>query len=461
MNRRILFINAINPSRDIEVVYPPLGLGYLISSLKERFGPNYAEFKIINTDIEDEIRNFKPDIVGITSVSQNYNRAKEFARIAKTYGLPVIMGGVHISLLPTTLTKDMDIGVIGEGEETIIELFALFEKTGSFKSSSLKLIDGIIFWENGALNITNKRRLILPLDRIPLPAREFFIIKDTAHIFSSRGCPYKCSFCASTRFWDTTRFFSAEYVVNEIKYLIMNYNIRVIQFCDDLFVADRKRLRKIIEILGSEQILGKVFFSCSARSNLVDDELAQLLKRMHVPVVAIGMESACPSSLEYLKGGNITPRDHIRAIETLGKYGIETGASFIIGSPQETKEDIWETLRFIKKSKLSGFDTYVLTPYPGTPIWDYARERELVSEDMDWDILDVNFGRNHEKAVILSEKLTRDEIYRLFLLFAEEKRRWIIKTALKHPLQLFKNPKSITDAIRRVMSGKPLIEIER
>jgi len=100
---------------------------------------------------------------------------------------------------------------------------------------------------------------------------------------------------------------------------------------------------------------------------------------------------------------------------------------------------------------LNSFDIYVLTPFPGTPVWDYAIKKNLVSEDMNWDRLNVNFGANHKNAIILSEKLTKDEIYELFLLFAKIKRNIKIKKSLK-------NPKSLLKLFKKLSSGKPLIE---
>lgn len=447
-----LFINAVDKTRSVQVFLPPLGLGYLASSLRKSFGDNFIKFKIVNDCVEEEIKRFKPDIVGISSVSQNYNIAAKYAKITKKYKLPVIIGGTHITALPLSLTKDMDVGIIGEGEETIVDLVNHYNtEKGRFDSKKLKNINGIIFRKNGKLVLTKKRKIIDPLDKIPMPARDLLTINNPTYMFTSRGCPYRCSFCASSRFWGKVRFFSAEYVVNEIKHLFENYNVDQIDFWDDLFIVDRKRLEKIFLLLKKEKLLGRLSFGCSVRSNLVDEQLVKLLSKMNFKRVSMGLESASPRILKYLKGETISVANHTNAINILKKYKIEPSASFIIGSPTETKREIIKTLDFIKKSQLRGFAVNILTPFPGTPVWEYAKKKGLVSEKMDWNILDVDFAKNHQKAVILSEKISRDDLYQLFLKFKIEEKRKLIIYGLKNPLKALKY---LTGEIKRKLSPK-------
>jgi len=462
---KVMFIDAVNYEKygETETFLPTLGLGYLASSLRKEFGHNHIEIKIVQRDIEQEISKFGPDIVGITSVSKNYNRAIRYARIAKEYGLPVIMGGMHISLLASTLTSDMDVGVIGEGEETVVDLVKLFCDKGNFDWNELENIDGVAFKRDDKLIVTNKRKLIEPLDSVPMPARDLFTINEFTYMFTSRGCPYRCTFCSSTRFWDKVRLFSAEYVVNEIEYLIKEHNVRKIGLWDDLFIVSKARVRQIADLLEKKDILGKVSFHIEARSNLVDNELAQLLKQMNVTEVSMGLESGCPTTLEYLKGRDVSIDDHINAINILRNHGIKPGGSFIIGSPKESREDILQTLRFIKENQLAAnFMVFVLTPFPGTPVWDYAKSRDLVSDDMDWDALDVSLDSGKEKAVILSENLTRDQIYELFLMFGKERvkimfRKGQLKVLSKETIRVaLRNPLMIPGALLSAFMARVL-----
>jgi len=448
---KFLLINAIDISKNIQTILPPLGLGYLVSSLRDEFGSNAIDFKIIDRDVEETIKDYKPNIVGITSVSQNYNYAIEYAGTAKRYKLPVIVGGTHITVLPTTLTRDMDVAVIGEGEATIREIFAIFMKKKKLDKKDLNKIKGLAFWSGNKIIQTDRRKPIEPMDSIAMPARDLMRIEKCAHVFSSRGCPYRCTFCASSRFWNSTRFFSAKYVVNEIKYLYENYGVKEIDFWDDLFIVSKDRVKEIVTLLRREKLLGKISFGCSVRSNLIDDSMARLLSRMNVKRVSMGLESGNQRVLNFLKGNNINIKNHKRAVRIFKKYGIEPSASFIIGSPDETREEVLETFKFIRDSKLRGFSIYVLTPFPGTPMWDYAKGKGLVSEKIDWSTLNVEFLKNHEEAIVLSETMTKNEIYKLLMMFISEQQKRHIIDLLKHPIKI---PRLLLHSIKHRLTSR-------
>lgn len=430
---RVMFINAINPQAEIESRYPPLGLGYLASSLRRHFGAEAFQVKVVQDDIENQLRAFRPDIVGITSVTQNYRRAKEYARRVKAKGIPVLMGGIHISMLPSSLTSDMDAGVVGEGEKTVVDLFTVFIRKGAFRGEELAKINGLVYRDGeGRLQRTPDREPIVPLDQIPLPARDLFTIQRHSYLFSSRGCPFRCVFCASSRFWNQVRFFSAEYVLTEIRELCDRYRVRLISFYDDLMLADADRLEKLIVLLKEEKIFGKIKFSLNARANLLTEDVVARLKAMNVVSVGMGLESGNERVLRYLKGRSSSLEANREAVRLLRKYRIAANASFVIGSPDETMEEVEDTYRFMKEGGLNFVDTYVLTPFPGTPVWEEAVRKGKIHEEMDWERLNVNYGAN-SNPVLLSGTMTREEMDRIFARFQRLRLRVALKNSLRHP----------------------------
>jgi len=420
--KKVLFIRAIDVTSEVESRYPGLGLAYLVSSLRSHFGENYFEFKIIEKGSESEVKkqisDFKPDIIGISSVTQNFNLARKYAGFAIAKNIPVIMGGVHISMIPQSLPKDVELACIGEAETTITEIFGLFLKGKGFPKDELKKIKGIVFRdENNNLVVTEQRVLIEKLDDVKMPARDLLEIDKHSYIFSSRGCPFRCTFCASSRFWDKVRLFSAEYVVREIKELYEKYNVRMVSFYDDLFIIDSRRLADITALLKKEGLHNKIKFTCSCRSNLINEKIAVFLKDMGVVSVGMGLESGSQRVLSYLKGESTSVEKNKDAIQVLKKHGIAVNASLVIGSPDETESEMMETYNFIKNSSLDLVDVYVLTPLPGTPIWQYAKERRLVSDDMDWSKLNINFEKGYKNSIILSEIYDREQLYKIYKRF--------------------------------------------
>jgi anaerobic magnesium-protoporphyrin IX monomethyl ester cyclase len=425
---KILFVNAVNTAYQIQGYLPPLGLGYLAASIRQHFGKDYFDIKIIDRNVEETIQEWQPEIVGITSVSENWNIAKRYAKIANANHAVVIVGGMHVSALYETMTEDMHTAIIGEGELAICDILEL----------------GTILY----------REPIDNLDELPMPARDLFPHNGIEHIFTARGCPYRCTFCASSRYWSKLRYFSPEYVVREISELVNIYHARHIEIWDDLFIADKKRLFDIAIQLDVAGITKQVDFICQARANLMNEHTVETLKAMNVVSVGMGLESGCARTLEYLKGHSVTVEDNKRAIELLRKHGLKACGSFIIGSPQETRAEILQTLDFIKQSDLASFDVHLLTPLPGTPVWDYALSRGLVSNDMDFSRLGMAHGDNIDNSIILSETMERDELKELYGMFMQEKQRRKVRNVMRNPLLLVQYAGEAKGVVKRVLSGK-------
>ncbi|MHC4711740.1 MAG: B12-binding domain-containing radical SAM protein [Planctomycetota bacterium] len=429
--KRILFVSAVDPTVEIETRYRPLWPGYLAAYTEKVLGPGRLEFRLCGDSLEREIESFRPDVVAISSVSQNFRRAEDCARTARERGLPVLVGGIHISMLPETLSPHMDIACIGEGEETFAELMSILLEDGGWDPDRLSGVKGITFRRGDGMEVTEPRPLIGSLDDIPHPDRALAGYARHSYMFTSRGCPYRCAFCASSRFWSKVRFASADYVVEEIEDLVRNGS-RMISFYDDLFVADTQRLSEIADRIVSLGISERVKFTCSCRANLVSEPMVEDLRRMGVVSVGMGLESGNDRILSYLKGA-VSVAENTRAVHLLKDAGIQANASFVIGSPDETESEIMDTYNFIKNSRLDFTDVYVLTPLPGTPVWEYALERGLVSNDMDWSRLDVNFASSGKRAAILSEKLERRRIASLYRKFRRQRFFRILRSLPRSP----------------------------
>lgn len=411
--------------------HPPMGLAYLASYLQRDIDD--IDIKIIDScfnDVMEELFRDDFDLIGISAMTVEYGDALELAcKIKNEKDIPIIIGGVHISTLPSSFKNCFDLGVIGEGEQTFREIIRSFIKYGKLNYSDLIKVDGLVFSKDTNMCVTNTRKFIEPLDSIPLPAwhlvnKNYF--KRNAlvtfgefgrHgvILTARGCPYNCVFCSTRKFWHKVRLHSPEYVINQITDLVCNYGVSHIQIWDDLFVVDKKRLEKVVSLFEDSSLKGHVAFNCQPRANLINDEICELLKRMDCNIVLLGFESGSDRMLKYLKGGNVTVEQNKNAIRTCVRHGIKIQGSVIFGSPTETLEDMQKTLDFLDFAYTSGANriwSFVMTPFPATKMWEIAKERNVVNDDMDWSLL------SHEmidSPLLLDSTVSMDSFKKVFL----------------------------------------------
>jgi radical SAM superfamily enzyme YgiQ (UPF0313 family) len=437
---RILFVNAVNPYVEAQNRYPALGLGYLVAMVKREFGDR-VEPLLVESDVEATIRDWRPHLLAISSVSQNYGLASSYARLGREAGIPVVVGGYHITELPSSLTTDMDVGVIGEGEYAICDLLELYLDHGALPPAKLAGLPGLVYWEGDERALSSPREVVgkksKTLDELPMADRSMMRVRPHSNMLTSRGCPYNCTFCASTRFWPNIRYFSPEYMIEEVKHLRDRYGVRYITFHDDLFIANVKRLEAFHELVLREGLPRQGFrFSCASSATRITDDMARMLKEMNFVSVSMGLESGNQEVLTRLKGRAFKVDTNENAVHTLHRHGIHPHASFIIGEPRESLDQMMETYDFIRRNPLSLVNIYVLTPLPGTPVWHAAKEKGLVSDDMDWDLLNISFELDWQRVILVSETVTREELHRMYRRLKRLRLAKYAKAVLSHPFQM-------------------------
>ncbi|PIR16501.1 MAG: hypothetical protein COX62_04185 [Deltaproteobacteria bacterium CG_4_10_14_0_2_um_filter_43_8] len=374
--KKAALITALDPENPYSRIAVNLGLLNIAASVKTK-----VDVHIV--DSLGSIFRLRPDIVGISSVTENYGRAINMAKeIKMELNVPIVIGGTHISALPESLDRVFSAGIIGEGEETFSEILSRYP--------DLSKVDGLVRWSGDSLAFTPSRRMIKCLDSLPLPDWKRWVERPgLPYVMTSRGCPYKCSFCSSPVQWGSVRLHSPERVLQEIRLIRELYGSRHIKFFDDIFILDKKRVKKIVEMIDSEGLNKRITFSCFSRADLIDKETAALLLKGNVRFVSLGIESGSSKVAKALKGTCSAPAHNQRVVDMLHTEGFYTGCLFIIGSPTETEKDLIKTLKFIEKNEKKMFEIEI-NPYivrPGTPFWKKAVKKKLVYNEMNWELL--------------------------------------------------------------------------
>ena len=396
---------------------PPMGLTVLAASLRkaghsvalldcEALGLNHQEAK-------EQCRRSAPRILGLTAVTMSVQSAADLAALLKPL-LPntvFVLGGPHLSAAPEeTLTRypQFDVGVIGEGEETLLELVrrVLCEE-------SITDLEGTIVWIGDTLRRNPNRALLEDIDTIPFPAWDLLPELQTHYrpsafgfrklpcmsVLTSRGCPGRCSFCSQGVWTDRYREHSAGYVLDMVRELYHHYGIRDLCIYDGTFGVKRSRLIELCELLIAER--WDLVFSCNLRVGMADEKMLRLLKRAGCWGVAYGIESGSSKILEHLRK-DITPAMIQRAITLTARAGLISKGYLMVGTPAETEETLAETLAFISTLDLDLLTVNSFTPFPGTLDWE--RADGFGTFDKDWSRL------NQHSYAFVPHGLTRERL---------------------------------------------------
>ena len=360
-------------------IRPPLSLMYLASSL-EKEGHEViiidAEPELISiNNLFDQIIKTNPNIVGITSTTPEFHIVEKLVKmIKKNYPkITVVVDGAHVSALPKETLEDcpeIDYIVKGEGERAIVRI--------SNEPSQKRIIQEPLL-ENLDKNPEPARHLVnYEYYNYAMPGRGL-IRMDV--IESSRGCPFQCTFCFNRA--RKTRFRTPKLVVDEIERSYNKNAIKLFMFFDDTLTVSKNHIMEICDEIIKRGLNKKIVFYANTRANTTDKEMLMKMKKAGLIEISMGVETGNPEILKAIKKGT-THTQYRRIYRWMYELNLQTRGSFIVGLPYETHKTIRETINFAKSVDLMRVSCNILTPYPGTIVYEQAIRKdglELVCKD--------------------------------------------------------------------------------
>ena len=329
------------------------------------------------------ISDFNPDVVGITAFSVKFESAKCIAKLAKDFDntMPVIMGGQHATIMTNDVLDSpyIDFVVRGEGEKTIVEFIDQLEGDQNWGT-----VDGLSYKHNGQIIHNQNRELNKDIDSLPFPDRtalydiENYEPDTLAKLFTSRGCPYKCTYCGTQNIWtNRVRFHSSERIVEEIKMVKQQFGATFFTFFDDVFALNKNRTLELTKKMVDADL--NIRFDCLTRVNLLSDNLLINMKKAGCVKIDIGVESGSQRILEdTIK--DLTIEQIIDGAQLIKKHGIFLASFLMIGLPTENEEDINLTKKFLLELQPNWAHMSIFTPIPGTKIFNDLVEQGHIPE---------------------------------------------------------------------------------
>jgi len=440
---------------------PPLGLLYLAGYLKKKgnhqvFGLDaQVEQLDYNNKFKQKILKINPDVVGITTMTFTLIDVLKTISLVKKVEkelnkkIIIVLGGPHTHLFPeeTINLEGVDYLIKGEGEAPFFDLLESLEGR-----NDLVDVKGLVYKKNGQIINNLVGDLINNLDELPFPDRELLPIekynsilssgKIVTTMFTSRGCPFQCAFCDRPHLGKKFRSRSAQNVVNEMEECL-KLGIEEILIYDDTFTVDKQRTIDVCNEIIKREL--KFIWDIRARVDTVDVEVFKKLKQAGCARIHFGVEAGTEKIIKVLNKCISLNQVEI-AFKEAKKIGIERLAYFMIGSPEETKEDIDKTINFAKKINPDYVSITILTPYPATEIYQEALNQKVIKSDY-WR----EFAKNPEKGVITKyweKELTKKELFESLNVFYKKfygRPSYILKEFLKI--------RSFKDLIKKARAG--------
>jgi len=416
----MLKVALVNPAQVTRYPQTPMGLALIAAVLeKEGHQVTVVDANVLRLQPEEVVyRVTDADVVGLTAMTPTVNTAASIAHYIKqaNSNSTVILGGAHAILLPEeTLATipEVDVIVRGEGEETIIDLLRALEH-----KQPLSKIQGISYRQDGKVISTDARSAIVDLDSLPFLAYHLLPMRGYrphpphgralpfAAIITSRGCPYRCSYCSKPVFGDNYRGQSSKRVVDEIAYHKRKFGIKEFAFYDDVFTLDKQRAYAIADEIIERGL--KIDWTCETRVNLVDKELLRYLKQAGCYSIAYGIESGSQEIVNTLNK-DITLEQAEEAVSLSREVGLQTIGYFMIGSPGESPETIRQTIQFAKNLKLDFAQFSITIPLPGAKLYKlYIDGRK--GESIPWESFVYADFNKSITPIFESNQLNKDDI---------------------------------------------------
>jgi len=389
--------------------FTPLGLGTIVAHLRrEGFDATLVN---LSSWSWPRVRRFfeteRPDIVGVSAFTFNRHEAMRVAALARAAHPPclVLAGGPHATHLPHHLLErypQIDLVVRGEGEETMLEIARAVAAghlvrpdrgkapvdgahlQGAGAAGPPHAVAGLSYRSSAGPRDTRDRPVIQNLDLLPHPAQDLHLVGVEAEsqfefVITSRGCPAACTFCSSPEFWGRgLRFRSAAHMIEEVRLLREKHGVVYLSIRDDTFTAHRQRVLDFCRGLEASDL--DLLWDCQSRVNIVDEERLVAMRRAGCTHIQYGVESGSPRMLERLNKG-IGVEEIRRAAALTRKVGLGLSIYLITGIDSETDEDLDSTVRLIEAIRPHDGLVSPLTVYPGTGLYDEARQRHGLTDD--------------------------------------------------------------------------------
>lgn len=423
-------ILLMRPNSDVYCTPVPLGLMYLSSYLKKK---HWCDIKLLDGRAKnlkgrekyvEAIQAFNPDIVGISAMHHEAQASKQLAGLIKNTkkNCVVVIGGAYPSsdYESCLKCKDIDFAVINEGEEAFLELIKYIEE-----QKPVENVKGVAYRKDGVTIFNGNRAPIEDLDAIPYPdyslvdmnlyfygtrpgiTNPIYWKKKAVNIMTSRGCPFKCTYCHKI-FGKHIRYRSIDNVMGEISFLHRKYKIEEVEFLDDCFNLNLKRAKKLLDALIESKMNLKISFPNGLRVDCIDKELVDKLKGANTYKVSFGIETASPRLQSKIRK-NINLEKAKRTITIVAESGIHTTGFFMLGLPSETEQEMKMTINYALNSSLHSVSFLILTPFPGTEIWEHACSNNGVYTH--YDKISVNLSHVSDERLYQLRKMAYRKFY--------------------------------------------------